>query len=229
MDQSEGPIVVFVPGLGLDGREWAAVRARLAEPAEAVRLPAQGRPAAKDTDLSVEAQGRRVATALAEQPGDRPVVLVGHSEGCAVAVETATRSDRVAGLVLIGPVSDPRARTWPQTLQRWLRTAVHERLGEVPSLLPQYARTGLRSLLRGHHVMRWYPTGEALTRVTVPVVVVMGEFDRIPSREWVDGLVAGPRRSLVVVARAGHMVPLTHPEAVAMAIHQVKLAAPGQR
>ncbi|WP_153397869.1 alpha/beta fold hydrolase [Ornithinicoccus halotolerans] len=229
MSTPEEPALVLLPGLGLDGREWAGVTARLSGRTEAVLLPGLGSPAAKGTDLSIEAQALRVLAWLEQRLGDQPVVLVGHSEGCAVAVATAVRRASVAGLVLIGPVTDPRARSWPQTLQRWLRTARHERLGELRSLLPQYARTGLRSMLRGHHAMRWYPTGEAVARLTVPVVVVVGEFDRIPSRGWVDGLVTGRCRSLVVVARAGHMVPLTHPEAVAMAIHQVQRVLAGQR
>lgn len=42
------------------------------------------------------------------------------------------RGGRVSGLVLVGPATDPRNATWPRLLRQLGRTAVHERLSEIP-------------------------------------------------------------------------------------------------
>jgi pimeloyl-ACP methyl ester carboxylesterase len=64
---------VLVPGLGLDERSSARVRARL--PAEVVRLPGMGVPAAVPT---LEELADRLIASL----GEGPVVLAGHSQSC---------------------------------------------------------------------------------------------------------------------------------------------------
>lgn len=209
--------VVLVPGLGLTAREWRGVRALLDGASAVVPLPSMGLGALRGTDLSVEAQADRVAALLPLAPA----VVVGHSASCPVVVEVARRV-RVAGLVLVGPVTDPRAATWPRMVAQSLRTARHERPWEAPALVPQYARTGAASMRRGMTVVRRYRTDHALADVDVPVEVVRGERDRIAPSDWCRTL--SPH--VTTVAGAGHMVPLTHPQAVADAVRRV--AARGQ-
>jgi pimeloyl-ACP methyl ester carboxylesterase len=204
--------VVLVPGLGLTGREWHGVRLLLDARTAVLRLPSMGLGALRGGDLTVEAHADRVAALLPA----RPVVLVGHSASCPVVVEVARRV-QVAGLVLVGPVTDPRAATWPRMVGQWLRTARHERVGEVPVLAPQYTRTGVVSMLRGMDAVRRYRTDEALAGLDVPVEVVRGERDRIAPLDWCEAL--SPR--VTTVPGGGHMVPLTHPDAVADAVRRV--------
>lgn len=211
------PSVVLVPGLGLTAREWRGVRALLDATSAVVPLPSMGLGALRGTDLTVEAQADRVAALLPAAPA----VVVGHSASCPVVVEVARRVP-VAGLVLVGPVSDPRAATWPRMVGQWLRTARHERPWEAAVLLPQYARTGTASMRRGMGVVRRYRTDLALAGVDVPVEVVRGEHDRIAPPDWCRTL----SRHVTTVAGAGHMVPLTHPQAVVGAV--LRLAARGQ-
>ena len=213
--------VVFVPGLGLNDAEWYAVRKYLgARQDRVVVLPSLGAPAAPGIPLEVEAAAERVATAI----GAGPVVLVGHSAGCAVAIATAVRCPSVAGLVLVGPSTDPRAGTWPRMIGRWLRTAVHERLWEVPLLVPQYRGTGLVSMARGMNTMRTFRPDHAIARTRVPVTVVRGARDRIAPDDWCHRLAdsAGGPGSVVTVPGAAHMVPITHPADVAAAIHELQ-------
>lgn len=183
---------LFVPGLGLDGREWEGVRRCLRDQTvdsgcdEVVLLPSLGRAAAPRSDLRVEAAAGRLMAALpAHGPG---VVLVGHSASCPVVIETAARCARVTGLVLVGPVTDPRAATWPRMLGQWTRTAVHERLWEVPVLVPQYYRTGPGSMVRGMNAMRVFRSDLALSRTSVPVSIVRGSRDRIAPLDWCQHL-----------------------------------------
>lgn len=214
-----GPLVVFVPGLGLDARSWASVRAALAAPSIVVSLPSLGRHAGPEADLHVEAQGSRVLDAL---PVTGDIVLVGHSAGCPVAVEVATREPRVVGLVLVGPVTDPRARSWPRMLAQWVGTAVHEHVSEVATLAPQYRWTGSVSMLRGMTRVRRYRTDVGLSRLSVPTHVIRGDRDRIASARWCAELADSPLAELVSVPRAAHMVPMTHPDVVVDSIERVR-------
>jgi pimeloyl-ACP methyl ester carboxylesterase len=213
-----GPLVVFVPGLGLDSRSWQLVRQDLHGLTAVVPLPSLGEPAPRGTDLAVGRQAERLLQSL---PKGKTTILVGHSASCPVVVEAATRSSDVVGLVLVGPVTDPAAQTWPRMLSQWLRTASHERPGEAFTLVPQYRHTGIPSMLRGMDAMRHFRTDLALSRLALPVEIVRGESDRIASHEWSSVLrqISGGR--LTAAQGAAHMVPLTHPGAVAAAVERL--------
>lgn len=212
------PAVVFVPGLGLDSRSWQLVRHELRGLSAVVLLPSMGQPAPRGTDLAVERQAERLLQRL---PHGGKTILVGHSASCPVVVEAATRTSDVVGLVLVGPVTDPRAQTWPRMLSQWARTASHERPREAAVLVPQYRRTGTLSMLRGIDAMRHFRTDLALSRLDVPVEVVCGESDRIASHEWSSVLRTVSNGRLTTVQGAAHMVPLTHPNAVVAGVDRL--------
>lgn len=219
------PCVLFVPGLGLDRREWDGVRGRLrgqttgtVDHDSVVQLPSLGERVALRTDLRVEAAAERLMETIPARGSE--VVLVGHSASCPVVIETAVRCAQVSGLVLIGPVTDPRAATWPRMVRRWARTAVHERLWEIPVLVPQYYRTGPSSMARGMNALRVFRSDLALARTHIPVSVVRGSLDRISPHDWCQHLadMAGGPATVVSVTSGAHMVPITHPQAVVTAI-----------
>jgi pimeloyl-ACP methyl ester carboxylesterase len=217
-----GPVVVLVPGLGLDGRSWGLVRQRLAGLSAVVLLPSLGRPAPRGTDFRVERQAERLLACL---PAGQRTILVGHSASCPVVVETAARCGDVAGLVLLGPVTDPAAQTWPRMVSQWARTASHERPQETSVLLPQYRRTGPLCMLRGMDAIRHFRTDVALGRLAIPVEVVRGGKDRIASHAWCSDLQRASKGGLTTVQDGAHMIPLTHPTAVATAIDRVRSTA----
>ena len=212
------PLVVLVPGLGLDARAWSRVLPYLTTASSVVTLPAMGRPASAGADLRAPALARALAQEL---PPGGALVLVGHSGSCQVVVELAVHDVRVSALVLVGPTTDPAAATWPRILARWLRTARHEKAWEIPVLAPQYRRTGLVSLLRAMDRLRRHRLDRPLAGVPLPVVVVRGEHDHIASATWCEVLARMSGGSVTTGADAGHMVPLTHPHLVADAVGQV--------
>ena len=219
ISQELSSVVVFVPGLGLDSRSWQLVRHELLGLSTIVLLPSMGQPAPRGTDLSIERQADRLLQSL---PKGATVILVGHSASCPVVVEAATRTDDVVGLVLVGPVTDPATHTWPRMLSQWARTASHERPGEATSLVPQYRRTGVMSMLRGMNTTRHFRTDLALGRLDLPVEIVRGEKDRIASHEWSSVLRRASNGRLSTVEGAAHMVPLTHPSAVTAAVDRLR-------
>lgn len=218
-DQRDGWVVpvVAVPGLGLS---VAVVRRALDRltgvDRGVVLLPAFGCRAPRGTDATPASLANLLLTEL---PADR-AVLVGHSASCQVVTEVARRApDRVAALVLVGPTTDPRAATWPALIRRWLRTAAHERPGQIPLLVDAYARTGLVSMARGMDAARQHRVDHTLAHVACPVLVVRGRNDAICPAGWAAALAATARHATAVTLPAGaHMVPITHPDALATRI-----------
>lgn len=214
------PLVVFAPGLGLDEDEWGLVRAALSGPSMVLLLPSMGQPVPRRGDLRAQAQATRLLGAL---PTGVPVVLVAHSASCPVVVDVATRSRDVVGLVLVGPVTDPAAASWPAMLVQWARTAVHEHLSEGVTLARQWWRTGPVSMLKGMNAVRHFRTDLALESVTARVEIVRGDKDRIATQRWSTRLSQVSNGHLSTVEGAAHMVPLTHPEAVIAAVERILL------
>ena len=214
------PVLRLVPGLGLDQAAWRPTVESL-PPAwrrdlAVALLPGYGERATRGADLRPAA----LAEMLLERwcPPDGTVVLAGHSASCQIVTEAARRlPDRVAGLVLVGPTTDPRARSWSSLARRWLATARHESVGEVPTLVRQYSRTGLWTMARAMDAARRDDVRESVRGSRCPVFVVRGPRDRICPADWATDLAelagrpAGNRLSRsVALADGAHMVPLTH-------------------
>lgn len=212
------PTIVAVPGLGLSVAVARPTLDRLIGfPGTVILLPAFGRRAPRSID---PAPARLATLLLGEVPTHGPWVIIGHSASCQIAAEAAVLApDRVAGLVLVGPTTDPRAATWPALAGRWLRTAAHERPGQVPLLVGAYARTGPVSMARGMNAARQHRIDTTLADVTCPVLVVRGRHDAICPADWAAELAAATGRGFSETLHGGaHMLPVTHPDALAATI-----------
>ena len=224
--RADHPLVAFVPGLGLNADEWHVVRDELAGSSVVMLLPSLGQPAPRPADLSAEAQATRLLELL---PQGAPTILVGHSASCPVVVRAASRSADVVGLVLVGPVTDPAAQSWPRMLRQWARTATHERASETPLLALQYLGTGPVSMLRGMNALRRFRTDLALQSLTLPVEIIRGRQDRIATQEWSTELARASHGQVTSIAEAAHMVPLTHPKVVVAAVDRIRVATRRRR
>lgn len=208
--------IVAVPGLGLSAAVPGHTLERLARSTTAVELPAFGLPAPRGTALDPA----RLAVLLLERLDTLAlgrVVLIGHSASCQIVAEVAARApERVSALVLVGPSTDPRAPGWAALAARWLRTAAHERPRQVPQLIHDYARTGLGSMRRGMAAARRHRIDHALAAVSCPVLIVRGRYDRIAPADWITALAAAaPRGREHTMPVGAHMLPITHPKALA--------------
>jgi pimeloyl-ACP methyl ester carboxylesterase len=217
------PTVVAVPGLGLSVDGWRGPGLVLASRPRGgfavVALPAHGLPARHGEPLDPAASAQRLLARL-DELGAARVALLGHSASCQVVTEAARREpERVTALVLVGPTTDPRAPTWPRLAARWLATAAHERLGQVPLLVRDYGHSGLVTFARAMDAARRHPLAPALAGLDHPVLLVRGPYDRIAPQVWLDDLVAlRPGIEAVTLLAGGHMVPVTHPHELAAAV-----------
>jgi pimeloyl-ACP methyl ester carboxylesterase len=207
--------VVAVPGLGLSVAVARRTLDRLpGVDGAVVLLPGFGHRVPRGTPVAPD----RLAPLLLDRlPAGGPVVLVGHSASCQIVAEAAVQAPgRVAALVLVGPTTDPRAATWPALGGRWLRTAAHERPGQIPLLVRAYARTGLLSMARGMDAARHHRLASTVAAVACPVLVVRGRHDAICPADWAAALAAGTGDGRAETLPAGaHMVPITCADALA--------------
>ncbi|MGY1762668.1 alpha/beta fold hydrolase [Geodermatophilus sp. SYSU D00779] len=197
---------VLVPGLGLDERSSARLRDLV--PADVVLLPGMGLPGPVPPL-------EELAARLRARLGEGPVLLVGHSQGCQVVV-AAARDPRVAGLVLLGPTTDPRLRSAVGLARRWVATAVRERWPHAFLALPQWLRTGPWAMRQLWDVASPDRIDARLGAVRVPVTVVRGTRDRLCPHDWAAAVAAAaPDGRLAEIPGAAHLTPMTHPVQVA--------------
>jgi alpha-beta hydrolase superfamily lysophospholipase len=164
----------------------------------------------------------RAAIALAVRSGYRRVILAGHSTGANKALHylARTRDRRVAGLILLGPVSDiagERKRIGRRALAR--RVAGAERLArrDPEALVPR--AWGFRSAGRfvslyrpgeAEDVFQYYrPDADwrALRRIRVPTAVIVGSRDEYLDRRAVELVAAFERHATGTRAFTGIVVP----------------------
>ncbi len=217
----------MVPGLGLGAAAWEpTIHALVRRGVDGARiavalLPGYGEPLRSSDPVDPHGAARTlVGTWL--PPGEE-CVLLGHSSSCQVVVHAAVLApERVVGVVLVGPTTDPRAVTWPRLVSRWLATAVHESPRQVPSLVRQYRRTGMRSMLRVMEAARRDRIDRTLEDVRCPVQVLRGHHDRIAPEDWCAALAP-----TVTLPRGGHMVPLTDGDLVAREVRRFSVPPDG--
>jgi alpha-beta hydrolase superfamily lysophospholipase len=168
----------------------------------------------------------RAAVAFARRAGYRRVILAGHSTGANKVLHYVARvpDRRVAGVILLGPVSDVAGeikRVGRRELRR--RVAVAERIarrdpaGLVPRAFGFWSARRYLSLYRAgatEDVFPYYRPGArwtALRRVRLPLAVIIGGRDEYLDRrpaELVKAFEQNATRarsfSGIVIPRAGH-------------------------
>ena len=159
---------------------------------------------------------------LARRAGYRRLILAGHSTGANKVLHymARTRDRRVAGLALLGPVSDiagEQKRVGARELRR--RVVVAERLArrDPDALVPRgfgfYSARRYLSLYRpgaAEDVFQYYrPRGRwsALRRVRVPLAVVIGARDEYLDRPAATLIEAFARQAAAARSFSGIVIP----------------------
>jgi 3-oxoadipate enol-lactonase len=229
--------VLLLHSIGLDGAAYDILRRALPEGIDFTAIDQRGHGAkAADSGFGLADLVDDTLAAI-ERLGAEPVHLVGHSLGGAVAALAAARVPRrVASLALIAtpPASVPAfaeravaaerdgvASTVAPTLQRWFDgddgdTAPVAELGRRG--FARMSHAGLASAWRSLAAFDGYAALPALPRA----LCIAGAADVSTPAAAMQRIVdvrrevqPGADIRLETVARAGHMVPLTHPHDVA--------------
>lgn len=215
------PPVVLVHGLVVSGRYMVPLMDELARshPVYAPDLPGFGRSEGPARAPDVAGLADALA-AWMRAVGLRRAVLVGNSMGCQVITWLVLRHPGlVEKVVLQGPVMDPRARSMPRQVGRFL----FDTLREPPALIAieglDLLRAGAgRSLRTFRHALE-DPIEERLPRVRVPALVVHGSRDRISPRRWAEEVARLlPDGRLVDLPGAPHAANYSAPKAFAGAV-----------
>lgn len=206
--------VVLVHGIGVSGRYLAPLAAELGRTSTVLLpdLPGFGSSPHPDDPLTIEDHAR-VVLALVDAEGlDRPI-LVGHSMGAQVVAEAAVQRPGVAaGVVLIGPVTEPGARSALRQAWRLARDYRHECARANMITITDWFRTGPRWYLATVPPMIDYPLEERIAAVDAPVLLVRGVKDPVCPPDYLHRLAARARDAQVVeVPGEGHIVMMRRP------------------
>ena len=218
-----GPLV-FVHGAGLTRDCWRYQTEHFAD-SIAVDLPGHGGSTAPPHD-NVSAYADWLGTQI-RRTGADPVILVGHSMGSLVALETAARNaDMVAGLVLIGTSATMRVHTDLLAAARANDDAAaamvikwslprHSGFGRPKDWVLQLSDDFMAAASSGTlaaDLTACDTYGDALAaaaRVRCPSLLILGENDIMTKPAAAQPLAAALADArIVMLEKAGHMLPL---------------------
>ncbi|ONI83165.1 hypothetical protein ALI144C_16820 [Actinosynnema sp. ALI-1.44] len=140
------------------------------------------------------------------------VTVIGHSCGTQVAAHVAATVPEVVGRLVLGsPTVDPRYRTWPKAVLRWMRDGKREPRSLTRTQRPEWRRAGPARLLHLTNSMLADAVETTLRRVACPTTAIRGERDPICTPEWVRHLTP----DVVELPGLAHAFPYQAPSAFA--------------
>lgn len=211
--------LLFLHGFGGSARQWAYQVEKFGERDRVIALDLRGHGSSQRPPGPYDVATLRddVAAAARALSVRRPLILIGHSFGAALAVEFALRYPRmVDGLVLIAaapeyPLAWPyrAALALPLPILNLVYPWIRRGLGAPPLVLRRMHRQSLRPW-RG---------GEMFERIRQRTLVIRGHRDRVFGAQPMEEVARRIRGAEDVnVGASGHMVMLERREAVNRAI-----------
>jgi 2-hydroxy-6-oxonona-2,4-dienedioate hydrolase len=191
-EAGEGMPIVLVHGLGVSADYWVRNGPSLAAGgfrALALDLPGFGRTEGPPGGLGVGRQATAIAR-WAEALGLPGGVYLGHSLSCQSVLELAVRwPGLVRGLVLAAPTGEgPARRRLIQQAIGLARDVPRESLKLAMLVAQAYFRAGPGRVLRTWKLGAEHDPLELLPRVTVPVLVVVGDADPVVDIDFADSV-----------------------------------------
>ena len=232
-DLSRGEVVLCLHGNGGNAGIFAPLLERLAGDHSPLAFdqPGHGRSGGLDSLGSIDAMAAFTRAFCAGLEVERPVLL-GHSMGGAVALRYALQHpDAVRALVLCS--SGARFAMPEERIERLRRISEGKERREFrrdlfsPAAAPEVLRAGFAEMLKTDPraaygdalAVRDWNAEDELADLGVPVLAVVGEDDFENLREQAELIAArAPRARAVVVPKAGQMLPIEQPDALAEAV-----------
>jgi 2-hydroxy-6-oxonona-2,4-dienedioate hydrolase len=218
----DAPTIVLVHGIGVSGRYLVPTALRLAATCRVYvpDLPGFGLSVKPSEILDVPALADALAAWMRVVQLPR-ATLLGNSFGCQIIAEFGVRhAGLISRAVLQGPTMDPRARSAPRQLLRWMLNSPFEpavagtSLGTV--VRQDYRDAGVRRVIATfRHALR-DRIEDKLPSLAVPTLVVRGARDPIVPQRWAEEATRLlPNGRLIVVPGAAHTMCFTSPDALA--------------
>lgn len=239
-DSLAQPRLVLVHGTRMDARQWDPYR-RLLPGVEVVAVDLPGHGSRVGEPFTTDAAVGVIADAVESAARGRRVVLVGHSLGGYMAtVYAARRPGHLARLVLVGATADPASRLSGvyRAFARVLPLVGAERMARAANTVLRWvgARGENAAALPGGEAYAALPDAwravmddcgpYLLGDVDCPVLLVNGGLDqmRVHARRYAS---AARQARVVTVPHATHLLPLTHPEALAALLLEAAVPSRG--
>lgn len=230
-----GQVVLCLHGAGGNAGQFSDLLEALAphHSPMAFDQPGHGRSGGLDSLASIE-QMAAFTGALIEKLGLPKPVLLGHSMGCAVALELAlAHPERLAGLVLVGggarvdglePVVEELARVAAGKARRGFARELYAAGASDDVLRRGFAedmKTDPRARVGAFRALVAYDARDRIGAIRLPTIAVVGDQE-LPNAVAAADLVASkiPGVSKIIVEGAGHMLPMEKPEALAGAVEE---------
>lgn len=213
-----GPAFVLIHGLGVSSRYFGPLARELSQHGRVLVLDLPGLGRTKDPDHALRITGfANVVNEIIRELSVESPVLIGHSMGSQVAVESMVQSPGLAhGAVLAAPVINDRERRAGLVLWRFAQSAVKETPAAAWASISASLRSGPGWLIRDFAPMMQYRIKDQLSRVDAPLSLVAGSGDRVAPPGWCRRLAAHRDNvNVVVLEGAAHDMIHTHARDVA--------------
>lgn len=233
----DGPAILLLHGFPLDHTMWAHQARALAAAGHRVLAPdlrGMGKaPLPRGTGTMGAYAGDVLR--LADRAGIRRFALAGFSMGGYLAFEVARRApERLTGLALVdtrGEPDSPEGRKGRAALIERVRAegaqalvdAMLPKMVQSPGDHPEVREAMLRTSVEGAvHALEAMAAREGsletLTKIAVPVLVVVGSEDPITPPEAARAMAQATRGARLVVVPGMHLTPVESADAVAAAM-----------
>jgi 3-oxoadipate enol-lactonase/3-oxoadipate enol-lactonase/4-carboxymuconolactone decarboxylase len=218
--------IVFIHGLAASKEAWSGLIARLEPRFRTVSYDLRGHgESAPHAARCSRAELAAELVGLLDAATVERAVLVGHSAGGVIAMQTAVDApDRVAALVLIGTASlcNERTATWytstAQTARREGGASGMRAMGVRGSDVPVPDGPTFAEVADAMATLHADPLTERLREVTVPTLIVVGEKDFLGAGGSVILSRTVEGSELEILPQRGHGVHLEDPEWLAARI-----------
>ncbi len=197
LETGRGETLVWIPGWGAGGSTYQAIFHLLEKDYHLISpdMPGFGKADIPKKIWDLEEYGEYVSSFI-DQLSLKNITLIGHSTGAAIALHTATKSNSIKRLILIGPYGLPLGQSRHKLLIRYLREFFTElkETANVSTFIK--TSTNLLSIMRNikytlpytlHIFDEQLQNNETLfTKITVPTLILWGKDDKIFGKDYAD-------------------------------------------